>query len=75
MEAKKEGEIMSLDAIKQVAQAEAETKQRKADAAIAARKLISDAEQAEQLIAIRSQPEQPQPFHFHNGHISYSRPF
>lgn len=48
MEAKKEGEIMSLDAIKQVAQAEAETKQRKADAAIAARKLISDAEQAGQ---------------------------
>lgn len=39
---------MSLDAIKQVAQAEAETKQRKADAAVAARKLISDAEQAGQ---------------------------
>lgn len=39
---------MSLDAIKQVAQAEAEIKQRKADAAVTARKLVSDAEQAGQ---------------------------
>lgn len=37
---------MSLDAIKQVAQTEAETKQRKAEAAAAAKKLTADAEQA-----------------------------
>lgn len=39
---------MSLEAIKQVAQTEAETKQRKADAAAAAKKLIADAERAGQ---------------------------
>lgn len=50
---------MSLDAIKQVTQAEAETKQRKADATVAARKLISDAEQAgqEALRSARTQAE------------------
>lgn len=37
---------MSLEAIKQVAQTEAETKQRKADAVVAAKKLVADAEQA-----------------------------
>jgi V/A-type H+-transporting ATPase subunit G/H len=37
---------MSLDAIKQVTQAETETKQRKADAAAAAKKLVADAEDA-----------------------------
>lgn len=36
---------MSLEAIKQVAQTEAETKQRKAEAIAAAKKLVSDAEQ------------------------------
>jgi vacuolar-type H+-ATPase subunit H len=41
---RKEGESMSLDAIKQVTQAEAQTKQRKADAAAAARKLVADAQ-------------------------------
>lgn len=39
---------MSLEAIKLVAQTEAETKQRKAEAAAAAKKLVSDAEQAGQ---------------------------
>lgn len=34
---------MSLEAIKKVAQTEAETKQRKADAAAAAKKMVSDA--------------------------------
>lgn len=37
---------MSLEAIKQVAQTEAETKQRKAEAVAAAKKLAADAEQA-----------------------------
>lgn len=37
---------MSLEAIKQVTQTEADTKQRKAEAIAAARKLVSDAEQA-----------------------------
>lgn len=37
---------MSLEAIKQVAQTEAETKQRKAEAVAAAKKLVADAEQA-----------------------------
>ena len=37
---------MSLEAIKQVAQTEAETKQRKAEAAVTAKKLVADAEQA-----------------------------
>lgn len=50
---------MSLDAIKQVTQAEVETKQRKTDATVAARKLISDAEQAgqEALRSARTQAE------------------
>lgn len=50
---------MSLDAIKQVVQAEADTKQRKADAAAAAKKLIADAEQAgqEALRGARSEAE------------------
>ena len=39
---------MSLEAIKQVEQTEAETKQRKAEAAAAAKKRIADAEQAGQ---------------------------
>ena len=39
---------MSLEAIKQVAQAEADTKQRKADAAATAKKLVADAERAGQ---------------------------
>ena len=37
---------MSLEAIKQVTQAEAETKQRKAEAIAAAKKLVADAEQS-----------------------------
>ncbi len=37
---------MSLDAIKQVTLAEAETKQRKADALAAAKKLVAEAEQS-----------------------------
>jgi len=37
---------MSLEAIKQVAQTEAETKQRKAEAVAAAKKLVADAERA-----------------------------
>ena len=37
---------MSLEAIKKVAQTEAETKQRKAEAAVTAKKLVADAEQA-----------------------------
>lgn len=45
-EPQKEGENMSLEAIKQVTQTEAESKQRKAEAIAAARKLVSDAEQA-----------------------------
>ena len=37
---------MSLDAIQQIIQAEADAKQRKTEAVIAAKKLIADAEQA-----------------------------
>ena len=37
---------MSLEAIKKVARTEAETKQRKAEAAVTAKKLVADAEQA-----------------------------
>lgn len=39
---------MSLEAIKQVTQTEADTKQRKVDAAAAAKKLVADAERAGQ---------------------------
>ena len=50
---------MSLEAIKQVAQTEVESKQRKVDAAAAAKKLVADAEQAgqEALRGARSQAE------------------
>lgn len=50
---------MSLEAIKQVAQTEAETKQRKAEAVAAAKKLVADAEQAgkETLRSARAEAE------------------
>lgn len=48
---------MSLEAIKQVTQAEADARQRQADAAVQAKKLVADAERAGKEVLVKARAE------------------